>query len=153
MSDSEPKAKSKSVTLMPDLWERVEKRASRPEYSGNRSLYIRELLLRDLDGSSPAGSNLSTPTIMVDLTQHACGDYAAEKMALAMEGRDQREELSEMLRGYLRKLTGGEASAQIPAHVVEMLRGALDQMPQPLPPELPRPQESQPTESKKRERR
>lgn len=53
--DSEEKSKSKSVSLPPPLWARVEEKAS-AKFGGNRSAYLRVLSERDLDGAAaPAG--------------------------------------------------------------------------------------------------
>jgi len=49
--DEDPKAKSKSVSFLPDLWVTVEEIAGK-RYGGNRSAYLRELVERDLNGIS-----------------------------------------------------------------------------------------------------
>lgn len=48
----EPKAVSRSVSLLPELWERVEAKAA-ADWGGNRSAYIRSLAERDLEESPP----------------------------------------------------------------------------------------------------
>ena len=53
--DPEPKAKSKSVSLAPDLWEQIEAKASK-EYGGNRSAYIRDLAKQNLSNDQGTGS-------------------------------------------------------------------------------------------------
>ena len=50
------KAKSKSVSLLPSLWEKVEQRASE-DFGGNRSDYIRKLVDADI-----SGRNVGDPT-------------------------------------------------------------------------------------------
>jgi Arc/MetJ-type ribon-helix-helix transcriptional regulator len=63
--DSEIKSKSKSVSLPPDMWERVEATATK-RYGGNRSAYLRELVERDERGESQRTTAIS-PTILQDL--------------------------------------------------------------------------------------
>lgn len=46
------KAKSKSVSLVPQLWEQIETKAA-ATYGGNRSTYIRELIEQDLYNTTP----------------------------------------------------------------------------------------------------
>ena len=100
MSDSQ-KAKSKSVSLFPALWEKVEKKA-KSEYSGNRSNYIRELIEADLE----ADPETNTP----ELTLNKCIIEIAHQflprhvpyIARNLEGRDQ----GEILEQFLKTLSG-----------------------------------------------
>lgn len=63
--DAEQKSKSKSVSLPPDMWDRIEARAS-ARYGGNRSAYLRELVERDERGEAQRVSALSA-TVLQDL--------------------------------------------------------------------------------------
>ncbi|MDQ8206189.1 hypothetical protein QEH52_01615 [Coraliomargarita sp. SDUM461003] len=45
---TQEKSKSKSVSLLPSLWEKVEAKAAQ-QYGTNRSTYIRELIEKDLE--------------------------------------------------------------------------------------------------------
>lgn len=66
METDEPKKNvSKSVSLPPDMWERVEARAA-ARYNGNRSSYVRMLIERDERGESQRQTSIS-PTILQDL--------------------------------------------------------------------------------------
>lgn len=58
----EEKAKSKSVSLLPEFWEKVEKRA---EKFGSRSAYFRDLAQKDLKGAYEVTGNTS----LVDLAR------------------------------------------------------------------------------------
>lgn len=66
MEPDEPKKNvSKSVSLPPDMWDRVEARAS-AHYGGNRSSYMRMLVERDEKGMTQRQTSISA-TILQDL--------------------------------------------------------------------------------------
>lgn len=66
-ADESMKARSKSVSLPPALWDEIEAHAAK-HYGGNRSAYIRTLFERDRDGQSQRASALSK-TVLEDLAR------------------------------------------------------------------------------------
>lgn len=81
------KAKSKSVTLTPSLWEDVEKYAF-TFYGGNRSQYIKDLIKADLKNKNEP-SELPTKeneNMFIDLCEMMTGYTATERAKKAFNG-------------------------------------------------------------------
>jgi hypothetical protein len=74
----EPKAVSKSVSLLPSLWEKVEAKA-KADFGDNRSSYFRELAIADLEGGGVGRDSL------VDLARRFHPGLADEIRALCYE--------------------------------------------------------------------
>jgi hypothetical protein len=93
------KAKSKSVSLLPRLWEQVEAKAE-ASYRGNRSDYFRELAERDLNGV-PQSHEALAPSVLVDLAKSLCGPLVAKELELKLAGLDQSRELARFIYARL----------------------------------------------------
>ena len=76
----EPKAKSKSVSLLPELWEKVEAKALEG-FSGNRSRYFQQLVENDLAGTSRATPEATGENILVELAERLRPERAAKLKA------------------------------------------------------------------------
>jgi metal-responsive CopG/Arc/MetJ family transcriptional regulator len=113
----EEKAKSKSVSLPPEMWKAVEGVAERT-HAGNRSAFFYDIVKRELSGADWIPNTLST-TILVDMTRRLLGDLTAEEMERIMAGYDQRKELAALLRLTL------EANSKQEKTLVEKMPGAV----------------------------
>lgn len=91
-----PKAKSKSVSLLPILWEKVEEKALK-SHEGNRSSYIRKLVERDLAGPDQGPDALS-PTIIEDLAARLGGALLAADLRQSLAGVEQPRVLLKLLQ-------------------------------------------------------
>jgi hypothetical protein len=91
-----PKAKSKSVSLLPSLWERVEEKALK-SHEGNRSSYIRKLVERDLAETNDVPDALSS-TIIEELAERLGGALLAADLRRSLQGLEQPRVLLKLLQ-------------------------------------------------------
>lgn len=90
------KAKSKSVSLLPSLWEKVEEKSLK-SHEGNRSSYIRRLVERDLAEQGSAPDALS-PKIMEELAERLGGALLASDLRRTLQGVEQPRLLLKLLQ-------------------------------------------------------
>jgi Arc/MetJ-type ribon-helix-helix transcriptional regulator len=106
MNDQDPKAKSKSVSLLPTVWEKIDGIIQRGEFE-NRSDYIRALVMEDFLRRAGGGARRSAspdamaPAVMVDLTRELLGRLDAETISHQLENLDQRHVLRDLLRSFI----------------------------------------------------
>lgn len=95
------KAKSKSVTLTPSLWNRIDDQANR-YYGSNRSNYIRNIIEEDLNGKANIINmpSKADEAFFVDLCEMLAGHTATERAKKAFEKLkiDQRTFLEHILK-------------------------------------------------------
>jgi hypothetical protein len=112
------KSKSKSVSLEPELWDRVETKAS-ADYAGNRSAFIRELVVAALDGQEPT----SLKDVIVDLARRLRPDRA-EHLERSLLNTDQAKLMGRILEALdddrTQPLSGAE-SVGTPVVVLRLL--------------------------------
>lgn len=99
---SDEKAKSKSVSLLPSLWDQVEAKAKK-SYGGNRSTYIRELVLADLEGRAQPLPAADSPELLLQLYQQYAPALIPELRRALQEqpARDQSRILHYLLDSLL----------------------------------------------------
>lgn len=100
------KTKSKSVSLTPSLWEKVEKH-SELLYGNNRSKYIRELIEADLKNNDNFDklSSRQNETMFVDLCEMLAGYTASERAKRAFEFLQGKVSQRAFLEHILRRAT------------------------------------------------
>jgi hypothetical protein len=109
------KSKSKSVSLLPSIWEKVEQVAA-SRYGGNRSIYIRELIERDLNNNTalpPTDPTLKKP-ILALIRSRAAGIEHLYHTAYQLrggepDGFDERVLLSRLLEQSLYLIAQNQA--------------------------------------------
>lgn len=89
----DPKAVSKSVSLLPDLWERVDAKAKASH--GSRSDYIRELITADMQPDKLPGT--ADSDCLVRLCEAFAPTYTGE-MRKMVNGLDQPKALESLLK-------------------------------------------------------
>lgn len=97
---SKDKIKSKSVSLPPELWLRIEAKAA-SQYDGNRSNYAKVLFERDLaaESFSPVSQD-----IVYALAKVLCGELDADELNCLLNGKSQPHILRDLLRSELTRL-------------------------------------------------
>jgi hypothetical protein len=81
-----------------DLLDKIQKRAD-AEHDGKVSAYARAAIERDLlKRDSP---DALSPSVIVDLANRLIGEFDAQKVAAALQGKDQREEMQKILRAII----------------------------------------------------
>lgn len=88
------KKRRQGISLSPELLAAAKERGG-----DNLSAYLRRLIERDI--SKASNPDALAPTILVDLANRLIGEFDAQKVAAALQGRDQREELQKILRSII----------------------------------------------------